>query len=837
MKPIPCETSRPAVHVGKLAVLALGLLVLIPARAATVQVLVRERGGGPVSEQPVVLQPVEPPGAVPTFFRRRVSTQVTAEDGKAVFESVPIGRYTVSLGRLADPGLIRPEANPLAPPPQITLVAEGDKASVEVEVWRGSLLVAEVLVDRANLPRSAKVILRSLDGLPGMDLPLDVQGRVERLLPPGRWEAELVIPPGYLLVDLVWNGESLPGHVARFDVREDMRKQNLSFFLSTPSLVTGKVTDESGGCPVRIVATLEVPGPWIAAATQRGGSSFQVVPHQEWVPNEICVYRLWLPDGTWSVAPQGDSLVTSEPATAEVAIGPGETRNLDFQLTTRDKDGPGKTRPLVVSVRSPEGLRLIGATVEVWPPGEEKPASGPLKSGTTERLFGAASFRGLAAGSYRIAAGSADFLEATAMVEAYDPKAKEGTGVSVTLRDGAKLHALALDEKDRPVQGVELRYERLAPLPETALADEGVAAKKRLGTALSDATGHALVSGLYSGDYRVEARMTGEQSATRFVLARQGNAKPSHSIEVRLTEGERSDVDLRVLPAASLSGGLSCSDRGTMPPKVSYRIFPAGSPVEGLWREKSLEKGAVMAPDGVLLRGEAADRFLLGPLPRGEYVLAARPDGQSYWSWASNELAPDRATVFPVAELASQDAGLVEIECGPLIAVVPEVLSKEALPDLRAGSVRATLHTAREEGRKRTVSPDVEVHAERAFLRRLPEGKFRAAVSLEHPYLIPPVISVSEKELDLTRGSLAEIHLTFDRVGGLVEVRGDGVAARLTRDQDRAVVRQFVGGVARFPGTPPGTYRVEMCGTPDCSAVTRAWDQVAVVAGKTTFLP
>jgi len=37
---------------------------------------------------------------------------------------------------------------------------------------------------------------------------------------------------------------------------------------------------------------------------------------------------------------------------------------------------------------------------------------------------------------------------------------------------------------------VELSYTRLSALPKMALANEGVAAKKRLGTALSDVTGH-----------------------------------------------------------------------------------------------------------------------------------------------------------------------------------------------------------------------------------------------------------------------------------------------------------------------------------------------------------
>ena len=333
----------------RLAILLLGLAFLSPARAATVVVSVRERGEGPIAQQRVVVRPTGAPGALPTWDFARIQSRVTGADGKAVFESVPVGRYTLNLERIAQPGLINPAANPLAPPPQITIAAEGDKVAVEIEVWRGSLFSGEVLVDRANLPPGAKVVLRSLDGQPTIDLRLDVQGRVERLLLPGRYEAELETPPGYLLKDLVWNGESLPGHVARFDVREDPRPQNVSWYLSTPCLITGKISDASGECPVRLVATLQQPGPWILAATQRGGSTFQVVPHQEWVENKKCVYRLWLPDGRWTVQPQGGDLLTSEPESVDVTIAPDGKRMLDFQLTTKEGENSKKAQPFIVS--------------------------------------------------------------------------------------------------------------------------------------------------------------------------------------------------------------------------------------------------------------------------------------------------------------------------------------------------------------------------------------------------------------------------------------------------------------------------------------------------------
>jgi hypothetical protein len=45
--------------------------------------------------------------------------------------------------------------------------------------------------------------------------------------------------------------------------------------------------------------------------------------------------------------------------------------------------------------------------------------------------------------------------------------------------------------------------------------------------------------------------------------------------------------------------------------------------------------------------------------------------------------------------------------------------SKEPAPDLQLGAVRATLRRSRDAKHPRSVSANVEVHAARAFLRRL----------------------------------------------------------------------------------------------------------------------
>ncbi|HVQ34863.1 MAG TPA: carboxypeptidase-like regulatory domain-containing protein [Candidatus Bathyarchaeia archaeon] len=815
----------------KLTVLAVGGLMLLPAHAATVEVSVRERQGGLLAGQRVTVQATPGPGEIPGWnWNSRRMEGVTGPSGKATFDKVPVGRYTVSVGAVGA-GYIDPSANPAAPPLQITIAAEADKVAVEIELWRGSLLSGEIIVDRANIPRGARVKVRSLDEKRDGELALDARGHVEQILPPGRYELELVAPPGYLLVDVVWNGESVPGHVVRFDVREDRRKQSVSWYLSATCLITGKVADEAGECPARVVATLVQPGAWIQAVTERGGSTFQVVPHQEWIENTKCSYRLWLPDGQWTVEAQGSSVLSSDPGKVDVAISPWETRTLDFRLTTKDGDDE-RGQPLIVGVRTPKGRGVVGATVEVWPLPAEG-ATAPLQTARTEGYGGTVTFRGLAAGSYLVVAGHEAFLEGTTEVEGYDPKADEPRRAVVTLSMGAKLHGHAVDENGRPVQGVELSYTRLDKLPKTALADEGVLGAKRSGSALTDVTGHAEVGSLYSGTYRVGARLTGEKGATRFVVFRQRGAR---SIDVGLTEGQRTDLELLVYPAASLAGGLVCSDRGTMPPQVSFRIFAAEARVEGLWRDDALASGAALSSDDDVLRGPGADRFHLGPLSAGAYRLAARPAGQRYWSWASNELMPDHAAVFPIDEAQAVDTGTVEIECGPVLAVLPAIKSNEPVPDLRLGVVRASLRPAGEGRVTPGRDPDVDLHADRAFVRRLREGKFKTTLTVGHPYFVPPSMTVPEQVLDLVRGNVVSIPVSFERLGGMVEVRGEGRASRLTPAEGDPVLRPLVEGRADFPGTIPGTYRVELCADPDCSTVTATWS-VAVSAGKTTFLP
>jgi hypothetical protein len=187
----------------------------------------------------------------------------------------------------------------------------------------------------------------------------------------------------------------------------------------------------------------------------------------------------------------------------------------------KDQDDDASGFALTVGVQTPERAPAQGSPRSSCGRPEGRKAEPPLRSERTND-DAASRFAGLAAGNYLVAAGREDFLDATVNVEEFDPK-KERRSVIVVLREGGRLHAHALDEKDKAVRDVELSFTRITPLPEMAITDKAVVGRKqsrRVAHATRPVT--AEIRGLYTGDYHLEARMTGEQSTTRFVYFRDG---------------------------------------------------------------------------------------------------------------------------------------------------------------------------------------------------------------------------------------------------------------------------------------------------------------------------
>jgi len=402
------------------------------------------------------------------------------------------------------------------------------------------------------------------------------------------------------------------------------------------------------------------------------------------------------------------------------------------------------------------------------------------------------------------------------------------------LKEGARIHGHAVDDKGGAVREVELQVERLGDPPRTHLAATEIRDAKLRRSLTTDDTGHAVVKGLYAGDYRVTARISGELAGARFVRVQRGSEAAKDSLVVTLGEGETLDLVLLVLPAASLAGSLACSDHGTLPHEVAFRVFDSASPPDP-GQGGELREGSSLASDSIRLSGSALDLFRVGPLEPGAYIVAIRPKGDDYWTWPPRLLMPEQTIRFHLEEASSVDAGHLEIECGPVLMLVARIASQEPAPDLRAGTldVAASLETT--PGRRADLPRDVDSYEDRFFARGLPEGKVRVSVHFRHPYLIPDEVELPATDLSLERGKLLRIELPFRAVGGLLEVQ-DAAAARRISVAGEAVVGRAVAGKVSFPGSPAGIYRVERCGDPECAKIERSWDSVTVVAGRTVWL-
>jgi hypothetical protein len=786
-----------------------------------VEVTVREKEGPPLYDQQVLLHHPTGGSDIPFSFGEGVRRATTGRDGTCVFDGVPPGSYTVSVPNVVDPALIGPADNPYEPAPIFTIVQD-ERIPIVVELWRGVTVSAQVLVDRGDIPPGASLVMTSLAGAHQRKLGLGIMGRWSGAVLPGLWNAAFAIPAGYLLTDLEANGEPVPGATVQLDLTEDRRPQALTASLSAHALITGAITADDGACGPAVVATLVEPaGTGLAEATARGGSQFQRVPDQ--FPRESCVYRLWVPEGTWTVRLEGDA-IDSDPREVVVSLHKGETRSLDFAMRK-----PAKGRALEVRVVSPEGSPVDGALVEVYASGDSKRPVASEKVGKWTRV---ASFDALTAGSYRVVAGHVDFLDGEERVAAFDPESKDKTTVTVTLKSGARVQALAVNEDGKPVPWVELRVERKDDPPEMRIASEEIRSAKRSRTAISDLTGRQDMKGLYPGTYHVEARMTGEMAGTRFVRIR-GDRRTEDAIDVTLSESETRSLALVVLPAASLSGSIACTDGGSFPPQASFRVFDVTARPNP-WSDPELREGSALAADHVELGGSSLDRFRIGPLSTGAFALAVRRAGGDYWSFAPGSPEPDHPTLFSLPERDTTNVGRVGVECGPVVMPVPKIASGEALPDLRLGELEVTAKDGG--GVTRASAAGNEIHDARMFALGLPEGKRKLDVRFRHPYLVPPDVK-STVEVDLIRGRLVKVDLPFLALGGLLEVRGSGAGVRRSSASGEQVFARAVEEKSSFPGTPAGVYRLESCADPECTRISRTWSSVTVTAGRTLSLP
>lgn len=799
------------------------LAVTLPVSAATVEVLVRERGAGPIADVQVrlILEGGDPNSPFAVYSGGK--TAVTDRAGKAEFANVGEGSYRVELGRIADPFLVRPQDNPWAPLPRRKITANDERISIVVELWRGSQVIVRWLAD----PQSSKPATMVLTSTEGSSVRLlSTPGEPYRkALAPGRWVASLEQPEGYVLEDLEVDGVSIAGATATLEIAEGSPPRDVRWKLAAPCLIEGRVdvVGEPQG-PWSVGASLVEPGAWAEAAVARGSP---VPGHVAGSQIDEQHYEIHLPAGRWRIEPRGEGLTASEPGPVDVTLAPGETRRIDFQLRYTDD-----AVSLRVWVVDPDRKRLSGAHVEV----RAMDASGRLGATVgAEAADPVAVFRGLPAGRYTVVAAHPDFVEASTTTSVGDDNAPPHGRVEVMLTRGASLRVHATRTNGDPVSGVRIEATHKGPIDTLLTVAELVEKKTRVVTR-TDLTGIAELSGLYPGHYTVEGVV--DEALDGAYLVTFGKAdEPPVAASVELAGQERQELEAKVVTAAGIAGRLQCGEGALSAPTASIRVIPTLE-ARDAWDDPELRKGAVLAIDRLPLRGSALDRFTVGPIPPGSYKIAIRPTGDEAWTWVGGGLGVRNAIMVHVERATTEDVGTVVAECGPVIVLVPSLASGEPAPELDPKLLRVDAARPGTGSAPGEVLPlRQEVLGTTAVVLGLPEGDVKVRARIEHDYLDPSMIEQRTTVHDMKRGKLIRFDYRFHALGGYLEVRAAGTAIRVLDAEQHPRLAMVEDGVAFLRGLPPGRYRVDACADEKCETSIRTWPAVEIGAGRRTYLP
>jgi hypothetical protein len=375
-----------------------------PVSGATVEIVVVERNGGALDSLNLRLQPSDSV-RLPLAVLRRLAA-ATGHDGTARLTGVPPGEYRVVVRPPTD--LVAPEDNPFAPPPRVTVLDPAETVAIRLELWRGIAIVAQVKVDRGDLPGTQLVFTKRDSGF-RIERPIGPGTPSAALnLVPGRWSVSLAdLTSGHLAADVARDGTSLHGDEVQLDLDPDERLSHLlEWRLAAVARVSGQFTPP--GARTRLEATLIEPGPMWRAAEARGSLPPAQVTLPVFCPlPDRCHYDGVLPDGDWRLAPIPPTV--TEPEALDLDLSYGSNVTQDFEV----RPGTGGTgADLVVCVHAPEpGNRQLvaGAMVEAWPLAAT--GESPRALGTTGEEFRCARLDTVPKEPLRVVAGHVDYVE------------------------------------------------------------------------------------------------------------------------------------------------------------------------------------------------------------------------------------------------------------------------------------------------------------------------------------------------------------------------------------------------------------------------------------------
>ena len=363
------------------------------------------------------------------------------------------------------------------------------------------------------------------------------------------------------------------------------------------------------------------------------------------------------------------------------------------------------------------------------------------------------------------------------------------------------------------------------------------------------------------------AKLKGERGRGRLiVLGLVGGTRLERDAELEIDGAETVELEGRMLPAASLSASLLCSDGWDLPDTVAVRVFNAYDGEHEL-DPLDFEPDAVTGDDpgiafanaGLILGGRTRDALRVGPFEQGVYYLAVKPQDFDRWTWAFEVHTSARASKLQVdvtggglgsdGALDNVDLGLFAVECAPAIDLLPAVavtatpkgnvsLAVEegeeatpvAFPDVREVEVDARffdLDTDQRVGRRLSILR----RDGRIQLRNCPGGRLRLDFTLSHPHFLPEPSLTWQVEMDLERGNYRQIAPEVEALGGAIVITGAGGSATLRGPNDLRRHASFEADEVLFPSLVPGRYRVEVSGTGGESV--RGWRDLEVRVGET----
>lgn len=817
------------------------------AHAATVEILLRERGGPVLPAERVYLADIV--GVDPTSPRveealfRGSRSAMTDPRGIAIFAGTRPGMYLAVVMHPSDPTLLTRSTDPLSRPQFVELREDQERVRAVLELTRGMPVRLAIRSDKSGFPPAKARLLHVETGFTLEAVMRPDVLEAERALAPGTWRIGLEPPTGFIISDITRDGWPVDGCEVRLAVEDAAPQVDVTWTIEGRAAAQGVIHDQLGHCGASGArATLVLASAAVEASRARGCPVPDVI--DAGIDPERCRWSMTLPDGTWAFAPIVPAGVIWEPEAAAVEIVVGTSVTVDFKTTWPDGIGkePAKsvTASMVAEVLDPDGLR-VDADVSIWPADADGSAGAPIARQRTRR--GVLGIGGLEPRPLRVVASDPAFLEGETTTDAWElpPTARlmpEDAGerlVTIRLRRGCALAITATDGALAPASGVMAIVEANGE-PPAIVRLAGTIDRWRFRAGATDGDGKIVLSSIHPGPHVLTARLAGERATTHLVQVREPGQEWAPSLALDLEEGpEPRPVEIRVVEAGSLEAELRCDGGGRLPPIADFRAVPALAVHLDETSNDDALAAAKLVRDGLALRGDARDAATMGPLPPGGWLLAIRPDGFDRWTWAPGQDALADAMTTIVEPGDATPLPPILIDCMPVVRLGPIVPEGLPIPNLRDAKVAATWLPVdaqqRHEGRGGALV--AKRFVDRVDLRGATEGKASLHAEVSHPHFLPAAPIAVDASLELRDGRVARVPLPIADVGGAVDVRAErGTAIARAAVADAIEVREdVVEGHALLAHLPAGRYDVSLV---DGDTKLRSWPAIDVERAKTT---